>query len=111
MPWLTGNTQFTKSQFVLKQKQKHRLIEFTTSCKIMTRMQPFSLPRMKPNRRNASSVKQDRARLLTKVLDLEHKERDGMRDFVIFAMLKAERSMSFALLTKPKVTRNIPVEH
>ena len=41
MPWLTGNTQFTKSQFVFKQKQKHRLIEFTTSCKIMTRMQPF----------------------------------------------------------------------
>ena len=93
MPWLTGNTQFTKSQFVFKQKQKHRLIEFTTSCKIMTRMQPFSLPRMKPNRRNASSLKQDRARLFTKVLDLEHKERDGMRDFVIFAMLKAERSM------------------
>ena len=77
----------------------------------MTRMQPFSLPRMKPNRRNASSLKQDRARLFTKVLDLEHKERDGMRDFAIFAMLKAERSMSFALLTKPKVTRNITAEH
>ena len=30
MPWLTGNTPFTKSQFVFKQKQKHRLIEFTT---------------------------------------------------------------------------------
>ena len=62
---------------------------------------------MKPNRRNASSLKQDRVRLFTKVLDLEHKERDGMRDFVIFAMLKAERSMSF-LLTKP---RNITTEH
>ena len=109
MPWLTGNTQFTKSQFVFKQKQKQRLIEFTTSCKTMTRMQPFSLPRMKPNRRNASSL--NRVRLFTKVLDLEHKERDGMRDFAIFAMLKAERSMSFALLTKPKVTRNITAEH
>ena len=77
----------------------------------MTRMQSFSLPRTRPNRRNASSLKQDRVRLFTKVLDLEHKEHDGMRDFVIFAMLKAKRSMSFTLLTKPKVTRNITADH
>ena len=32
IPWLTGNTRITKSQFVFKQKQKQRLFEFTTSC-------------------------------------------------------------------------------
>ena len=32
IPWLTGNTRITKSQFIFKQKQKQRLFEFTTSC-------------------------------------------------------------------------------
>ena len=32
-------------------------------------------------------------------------------DFIIFAMRKAERKVSCTLLTKPKLTRNITIEH